>query len=52
MAAKWYYQRGQDRHGPVEAHDLIDLAKSGRLSRDDLVWKEDGFSWRLAYGCK
>jgi len=41
----WYYCRAGNRHGPVSAGELKQLASSDQLSPDDLVWKEGIADW-------
>lgn len=48
MAANWHYAKGGEKHGPVSASQLKELATNGKLSPDDLVWREDMTEWRKA----
>jgi hypothetical protein len=48
MAANWHYAKGGDKHGPFTAAQLKELATTGQLSPDDLVWREDMKEWRKA----
>ncbi|MCZ2342657.1 MAG: DUF4339 domain-containing protein [Bacteroidales bacterium] len=48
MAANWHYATGGEKHGPVTASQLKELATTGKLSPDDLVWREDMTEWRKA----
>lgn len=48
MAAKWYYSHDGARKGPVESQQLIELAKSGQLLPEDLLWKEGMVDWKPA----
>ena len=38
MATEWYYARGGRQNGPVTEDQLRDLARTGGLRGDDLVW--------------
>ena len=40
MAEVWYYQRGDQRVGPVSSQKLKRLASVGDLQPTDLLWKE------------
>lgn len=42
---KWYYAKNGQRHGPVAADQLRDLAATGTLLPKDLVWKEGCQTW-------
>jgi hypothetical protein len=44
-AAEWYYARDGKQQGPVAAAQLQQLAESGRLGPDDLVWREGMPGW-------
>ena len=46
--AIWYYTQGDAQAGPVSAQELKSLATSGKLLRDDLVWKEGMDDWAPA----
>ena len=48
MAANWHYAKGGEKHGPIRAAQLKELATKGQLSPDDLVWREDMTEWRKA----
>lgn len=48
MAANWHYATGGEKHGPITAAQLKELATTGKLSPDDLVWREDMTEWRKA----
>lgn len=45
LMAKWHYQVGTVKHGPVDSKRLKELAQNGELNRDDLVWREGLKSW-------
>jgi len=40
MAQQWFYSKGDQKIGPVSSTELQSLAKSGKLSPNDFVWKE------------
>lgn len=40
MASEWFYFKGDQRNGPVDARQLKELAQSGALLSTDTVWKE------------
>lgn|GEM_PF-1154024 len=48
MATQWHYTKAGEQHGPVTAAELKELAKSGELSPEDLVWKEGMSEWKPA----
>lgn len=48
MAHKWHYAKGGEKHGPISAAQLKELAKTGQLAPDDLVWREDMKEWKKA----
>jgi hypothetical protein len=48
MQYDWHYSRDGKRHGPITATQLKELATTGRLSPDDLVWRRDMKEWRNA----
>jgi len=41
----WYYTIDKQRHGPISAAQLGNLAAGGRLQPTDLVWKEGLTEW-------
>lgn len=46
---RWFYTGGSDGpHGPVTASQLVDLAQSGRLSKNDFVWRDGMRKWQPA----
>ena len=45
MNEQWYISRGQGEEGPVSSARLKQLASTGVLSADDLVWKEGMSQW-------
>ncbi len=42
---EWYYAEGQNRQGPVPAHDIRQLFQRGQLTLDTLVWREGMPQW-------
>jgi hypothetical protein len=45
---QWYYARNDQQFGPVSAAELKQLADSGRLAPDDLLWREGMDAWATA----
>ncbi|MEX0677246.1 MAG: DUF4339 domain-containing protein [Pirellulales bacterium] len=45
---QWYYARNDQQFGPVSAVALKQLADSGELSPDDLLWREGMAEWATA----
>ncbi len=45
---QWYYARNEQQFGPVLGSELKQLAASGGLARDDLVWREGMEQWAPA----
>ncbi len=45
---QWYYARNDEQFGPVSASELKQLADAGRLSPDDLLWREGMDAWTTA----
>jgi len=45
---QWYYARKDEQFGPVSAGELKQLADAGRLSPDDLLWREGMDAWTTA----
>lgn len=45
MAAEWYYAKAGEKVGPVTEAQLKELARSGGLSRTDMVWKQGMAKW-------
>ena len=45
---QWYYARNDQQFGPVSAAELKQLADGGKLSPDDLLWREGMDSWNTA----
>jgi hypothetical protein len=48
MSQHWHYAKGSEKHGPITAAQLKELATTGQLAPDDLVWREDMQEWRKA----
>ncbi|MGE3315903.1 MAG: RDD family protein [Planctomycetaceae bacterium] len=46
--AKWYYQVGNEKYGPITSHELQSRAAAGLISSTDLVWKEGLAKWMPA----
>lgn len=45
--SQWYYSDyDRNRHGPVQASDLVQLHEAGQLSADTMVWKEGWAQWK------
>lgn len=44
----WFYTRKNVRYGPITEHALLELAESGELSGEDLVWHAGWSEWRTA----
>ncbi len=45
---QWYYARDNQQYGPVSASELKQLVEAGRLSPDDLLWREGMEAWATA----
>jgi hypothetical protein len=41
----WYYAKGQEQFGPVGTSELKAMAEDGRLTPEDLVWREGLSQW-------
>lgn len=52
MADQWYYAKGKQAYGPVDAAELKRLASTGGLSRDDHVRKAGMTQWVRASSVK
>src|SRR5262245_40395657 len=48
MASAYYYVRNGERVGPISGRQLKELAATGQLTPDDLVWKEGMAGWEPA----
>ena len=45
MADQWYYTQNDERQGPVTPEALKEMANSGQLTPDDLIWKKGMKDW-------
>lgn len=45
MAEQWFVKKGGKKHGPFTTDQLKKLASSGKIDRDDLLWKEGMEKW-------
>jgi hypothetical protein len=52
MANEWYFQEGDERFGPISPAALKQLADSGRIKPDTLIWKDGLPSWAPAKSVK
>jgi hypothetical protein len=52
MAADWFYTKDGTRFGPIDAAKLKQLADSGVIRPDDLVWKQGVKQWAKAAAVK
>ena len=48
MADQWHFSINGKQAGPISSSELKQLASSGRLSRNDLVWKDGLPNWVAA----
>ena len=48
MAQEWHYAKDGERHGPISAEELKQLATAGDLLPTDLVWTEGRDEWEPA----
>lgn len=48
MTTDWHYISGGQQQGPVSSEQLRQLAATGQLASDDLVWKEGMDDWMPA----
>jgi hypothetical protein len=44
----WYYVVGEERRGPVTREEICDLAASGIVHRETLVWRDGMPAWEQA----
>jgi uncharacterized RDD family membrane protein YckC len=49
MADNWYYAVGTQQQGPVGIDRLKEMAQSGELARETLVWREGLAQWSPAH---
>jgi len=52
MASEWYYENDGDRQGPVSSAALKQLAASGKIRPETLVWKDGMTQWSQAKSLK
>ena len=52
MASHWYYSKGIEKYGPIAGAKLKQLAASGEIEADDLVWKTGMRDWKPAGSIK
>jgi hypothetical protein len=52
MAADWFYMKDGTRFGPIDAATLKQLADSGVIRPDSLVWKQGVKQWAKAAAVK
>lgn len=45
MADEWYYVQGGERQGPVSLDKLMQLARTGWIAADTLVWRRGMPAW-------
>jgi hypothetical protein len=45
----WYYAKANTRYGPLTGPELRQLANSGKLLSEDLVWKNGMADWQPAH---
>jgi len=45
MAEQWYVSRGEKRYGPYRREELAWYARSGNVTRTDMVWSESTGDW-------
>ena len=48
MADQWYYAQRGNRSGPVSSAELKQLAESGRLTPEDMIWNDGMSNWMRA----
>lgn len=49
MSKDWYYTKDNEKYGPFEANQIIDLIRSGALNYNTLVWNEGIEEWKPAH---
>jgi len=52
MGDAWYVGQGQDRRGPFTTAQLREMAASGELKPDSLIWRQGMVSWVVARTAK
>ena len=45
MAEQWYVLRGEKQYGPYGREELASYARSGNVTRTDMVWSESTGDW-------
>ncbi len=45
MIESWFYQRGDERVGPLTGEQIRDLARTGKITRQTLLWKQSSSGW-------
>ena len=48
MESPWYIARHNQKYGPYSAEELQQLADSGKLAGEDLIWREGLGAWQPA----
>ena len=48
MSLEWYYAQHGQQHGPVSAAQIKEMAASGTLRADDLIWNASMTEWVAA----
>jgi len=46
MPMPWYYAEGKERRGPIDDTQFQQLAATGKIAPDALVWKEGMANWQ------
>jgi len=52
LGAEWHYSKGDERLGPISTDELKAMAADGRLSPEDLIWREGQKDWVPARSAK
>ena len=45
MASQWYYTKEGQQMGAVSSFELKEMARTGKLKRTDLIWKDGMPTW-------
>lgn len=48
MSTAWFYVDGQERVGPVEEDNFLELFKNGTLNNDSFIWRTPWKDWKKA----
>lgn len=48
MTAEWFYAKDKEKVGPVTEAQLMELCRSGEISRPDMVWRQGMAKWQRA----